>query len=115
MSTSEPAKKRQKKNWQRVETGGKSIEEYMESIKDKVSFSSEISGKKLHKCKHHTCFGCKNTTRTCKLGDTEVIEESGQHACNDKTLEKHVRCLSKHIKEKIQAELLNKPSIKTKQ
>ena len=46
-----------------------------------------MSGKKLHKCKHYTYFGCKHTTCTYKLGDTEVVEESGQHVCNDKTLE----------------------------
>lgn len=114
MSASEPAKKRQKKNWEHVDTGGKSIEECMESIKDKVSFSSEMSGKKLCKCEHHTCFSYERTARACKLGDTEVAEESGQHACNDKTLEKRTRGLPKHAKEKTHADLLNKPNIKAK-
>ena len=115
MSDSATATKRQKKNWERVDTGGKSIEECIESMKDKVSFSCEMSGKKLCKCKHHTCFGCKHTTRTYKLGDVEVVEESGEHVCNDKTLEKRTRGLPKHVKEKTHAELLDKPNIKPKQ
>jgi len=111
MLVSQPRAKRQKKEWKRIDTGGKSVKEYIESIKDKITYSYKLSGKKYYKCKHHTSFGCQYTIRTYKIGDEEIAEESCEHVCKDKTLENRLRGLPKHVKEEVDKEFKLKPDI----
>lgn len=111
MDSSEQPKKRQKKTWKRIDTGGKTVQEYIHSIIDKICYSSEMSGKKYYKCKYHKSFECKHTIRTFMIGDEEFTEESDEHVCNDKTLEKRLRGLPKHVKEEVEKQLKLRPNV----
>ena len=114
MSDSEQAKKRQKKTWVRVDTGEKSVDEHVENINDEITLSYEGSGKTYYKCKHHHCFGCKQAYRAFISGGSKALETAGAHVCNDATLENRTRGLPKHIKEKVEAEMIKDPKIRPK-
>jgi hypothetical protein len=112
MSDSEPAAKRCRKNWIQVDTMGMSIEEYFKKSKYKWTKSSNMSGKQYYKCKLYHRFGCKHQVRTFMIENAEVLEECGNHICNDSANEIVKAGLPQRVKKEVIKILDDTPNTK---
>ena len=90
----------------------KSIDEYVDSIKEKWVCSCKILVKKHCKHKYHSCFGYKYANIICKKGKTKFIEESGSYIYDNRSRENYAYSLPNHMKEGIEKEI--KESLSTK-
>ena len=112
MSDLEPATKRCRKNWIRVDTQGIPIEKYIANSKYKWVKSSKMSGKQYHKCKLYHHFGYKHEIRTFMIDNIEVLEECGSHIYDDPTNEKLKTDLCARVKQKVTNILDDTPNAK---
>ena len=90
----------------------KSIDEYVDSIKEKWVYLCKMLGKKHCNHKYHSCFGYKYTIRICKKGKTKFIEESGSYIYDNRSRENYAYSLPNHMKEGIEKEIKESLSIK---